>query len=129
MLNPLPHAAQHTLAVLPRIISHMKEGGQLLLALDFDGTLAPICAHPMEAKVPPSTLSSLVALSRCSGVQVLIISGRSRATLSTLLGPAITNFAIASSHGFSIYSSRWGKKEIAEDSLPALAVANSALRA
>ena len=101
----------------------------LLLALDVDGTLAPIVANPGDAAVPPSTLRTLWALAQLEGVHTLIISGRKRETLSAMLGPALlSHVSCASSHGFVI-SSKFGKKVVAEELLPSLAVAHAALRA
>lgn len=56
----------------------------LLLAFDFDGTLAPIVARPGDARVPP-------ALARCLGplagrLPVAIVSGRAVADLRPRLG-------------------------------------------
>lgn len=85
-------------------------------------------ADPASAVVPPPTMRTLAALASCPGVHVCIISGRSRATLQTMFGPVLAQVSVASSHGFVI-SSRFGKKEVGAELLPALAVAHAALRA
>ena len=102
---------------------------RLLIALDVDGTLAPIVANPGDAAVPPSTLRTLCALAQLESVHMLIISGRKRETLSSMgLGPLLQHVSCASSHGFVI-GSKFGKKVVAEEMLPSLSVAFAALSA
>jgi len=55
-----------------------------LLAFDFDGTLAPIVAHPEQARVPIATLRRLRELAQ--RVPLAVISGRSVADLRSRLG-------------------------------------------
>jgi len=51
--------------------------GQLLLATDFDGTLAPITAQPETASALPANLAIIDLLIDC-GVHVAVISGRAQ---------------------------------------------------
>ncbi|MEO9006051.1 MAG: trehalose-phosphatase [Candidatus Dormibacter sp.] len=51
--------------------------GQLLLATDFDGTLAPIVGHPDAAKALPANLDLINRLVDL-GVHVAVISGRAQ---------------------------------------------------
>lgn len=70
---------------------------RLLVASDFDGTLAALVDRP-EAVVPdPGAVSALVSLSELPETHVAVISGRSRAVLEEHLGQA--NFILAGSHG------------------------------
>lgn len=54
--------------------------GQLLLATDFDGTLAPIVGHPDAARALPANLALIDGLID-RGVQVAVISGRAQQDL------------------------------------------------
>jgi len=48
----------------------------LLLALDVDGTLAPIVREPHLAAIPERTLSMLEALATTDGVELALVTGR-----------------------------------------------------
>ncbi|HVC78188.1 MAG TPA: trehalose-phosphatase [Candidatus Micrarchaeaceae archaeon] len=58
--------------------------GQLLLATDFDGTLAPITAQPENASALPENLAIIDLLIDC-GVHVAVISGRAQHDLRARL--------------------------------------------
>jgi len=66
-----------------------------LLALDFDGTLAPIVAEPGLARAPESIARSLAAIAR--RLPVAIITGRSVADVTNRLG--FTPQYIIGNHG------------------------------
>ena len=55
-----------------------------ILAFDFDGTLAPIVAHPDEARVPEPVSRGLAELARA--LPVAIITGRDAADVRARLG-------------------------------------------
>ena len=57
---------------------------QPLMAFDFDGTLAPIVAHPTDARIPPAVLTRLRALAQ--RLPVAIVTGRSVADVRARLG-------------------------------------------
>ena len=70
---------------------------RLLVATDFDGTLAPLVDRP-DAVVPDhGAVAALVSLSELPETHVAVISGRSRAVLEEHLGQA--DFLLAGSHG------------------------------
>ena len=48
----------------------------LLVALDVDGTLAPIVHDPDSATIPPQTLSTLAALAAAPELELALITGR-----------------------------------------------------
>src|SRR6185295_11415249 len=71
---------RHILARLHRPLLEQFAWSQVLVAFDFDGTLAPIVADPTAAAMAPSTrrlFREVAALYPCA-----VISGRSRADLA-----------------------------------------------
>lgn len=56
----------------------------LLVALDVDGTLAPIVRDPDASAIPEGTLQSLASLAELPEVRVALITGRDLASLSRM---------------------------------------------
>jgi len=73
---PLPARARQ---VVERIAAGRRP---LLVALDVDGTLAPIVTDPEAARVPPPTRRLLAALARIPGVHIALVTGRDAGSLS-----------------------------------------------
>lgn len=71
---------------LARRLRKEKERGLPALFSDFDGTLAPIVAHPGRARLPARTWRALERLARLPGAIVGIVSGRSLADLRRRVG-------------------------------------------
>jgi trehalose 6-phosphate phosphatase len=69
---------------------------RLLVALDFDGTLAPLVADRERATMRAETASQLAAL--CHGYPTAVISGRARADVARRLTPAQPRL-IVGNHG------------------------------
>ena len=59
--------------------------GPSLLALDYDGTLAPFRSERSEARMPAGLRDLLAALAACEGTRVAIVSGRPVAELEALI--------------------------------------------
>ena len=72
----------------------------MLLATDFDGTLAPIARTPSEAVLPVETRTLLRRLAVCEGVHLAIISGRALADVRLHVG--IENIFFAGNHGLEL---------------------------
>jgi trehalose 6-phosphate phosphatase len=72
---------------------------RLLVALDFDGTLAPIVEVPSDARALPEALTAIRGLAALPGTTVALVSGRALADLAALsgLGPPVR---LVGSHGF-----------------------------
>jgi trehalose 6-phosphate phosphatase len=68
----------------------------VLLAFDFDGTLAPIVAEPGEARMRPSTAQAFCRL--CELYPCVVISGRAREDVRARLGEAKVR-AVVGNHG------------------------------
>ena len=70
----------------------------LLVALDFDGTLAPIVSRPEDARIHPRAEHAIEVLQSAPGVRVAILSGRSISSLADT-GLRLDGRVIAGSHG------------------------------
>lgn len=70
----------------------------LLVAADYDGTLAPIVPHPSMAEPDPRSIAAMQSLAGFDGTHVAVISGRSLADLSQQLGGASWALLVGS-HG------------------------------
>ncbi|RYD33124.1 MAG: trehalose-phosphatase [Verrucomicrobiaceae bacterium] len=73
---------------------------RLLVATDFDGTLAPICSRPQDVAMPPGAKASLEALAKQPGVRVAVLSGRALAEVAGLVG--LPKAVYAGNHGLEI---------------------------
>ncbi len=71
---------------------------RLLVATDFDGTLAPIVDDPATARALPTTLESLRTLAGIPGTEAAVISGRSLDDLHAMLGDT-GRIRLVGSHG------------------------------
>ncbi len=70
-----------------------------LVAVDFDGTLAPIVADPADSRPAPGAIEALGALSR-AGAHVVIITGRDAETVVRLGGlDAVPGLRVAGLYG------------------------------
>ncbi|MDQ2623848.1 MAG: trehalose-phosphatase [Actinomycetota bacterium] len=71
----------------------------LLLALDFDGTLAPIVDHPLDARALPESMSAVERLATVPGLHLALVSGRGLEELSTVTGPVPESTWLVGAHG------------------------------
>lgn len=56
--------------------SYIKDNQKLALLLDYDGTLAAICAHPNFTEMTPITTEVLKSLAANPNIFMAVISGR-----------------------------------------------------
>jgi trehalose 6-phosphate phosphatase len=71
----------------------------LLVATDFDGTLAPIVDDPQNAWPLPRNRRALATLARQPHTRAAVVSGRSLADLEARLQPAEDGLLLVGSHG------------------------------
>ncbi|GAA2337085.1 trehalose-phosphatase [Saccharopolyspora halophila] len=71
-------------AELRRLIVQLARTPRLLVACDYDGTLAPIVADPTQAKPLPESVHALRSLADLSATATAVISGRALRDLATL---------------------------------------------
>lgn len=79
------------------IASRVKAASQVIILLDYDGTLSPIALCPELALLPPGTREVLGELAHHDNFEVGIISGRSLADIKALIG--LEGLAYAGNHG------------------------------
>lgn len=86
-------------------LSYLAAAERLLLAVDFDGTLAEFSDSPTDVRAVPGALEALHELAGLPGVTVLIISGRQLRELSAVTGlpvlesPGPDDIRLVGSHG------------------------------
>lgn len=85
----------------PEIQKQIRSRKNLLLLLDYDGTLTPIAPTPRQARLSPQTKLMLRRLSRKPNVIIAVISGRALADLKRIVG--LRNLAYAGNHGLELW--------------------------
>jgi trehalose-phosphatase len=73
---------------------------QLLVLLDYDGTLTPLVDRPGDAHLAPATRATIVALTQRSNTTVAILSGRALEDVQRRVG--IAGLIYAGNHGLEI---------------------------
>lgn len=82
------------------VINRIKTSSHVLLFLDYDGTLVPICREPSLAKLSSERKTLLRTLSKIPWLSIGIISGRPLKEVRKLIG--IKEICYAGNHGFEI---------------------------
>lgn len=90
----------HLLNVWPSISRRLRDAGNVLLLLDYDGTLTRIVDTPDLAILPADTRETLLSLSRREKYIIGIISARSLEDVSDKVG--VDGFIYAGNHGLEI---------------------------
>src|SRR5205823_2443405 len=80
----LPMTAKTLDPALRRAITLVAHTPRLLVACDYDGTLAPIVADPGDAVPQPESISALCALAGLHETTTAVISGRALRDLTAL---------------------------------------------
>lgn len=84
----------------PEIATRAAAPPRLLVACDFDGTLAPLAADPAAVALPVETLEVLRRLQAAPGVSLAFISGRALADLRARV--PLPDAIFAGNHGLEI---------------------------
>ena len=79
-------------------LTEIMDRPRVLVALDFDGTLAPLVDDPDLAMLDSAARSSLETLAEADSVDVLILSGRAHADLSSRIG-SLPGVTLVGEHG------------------------------
>jgi len=77
--------------------------GSLLIALDFDGTLAPLVDDPGQARMCPEARDALFKLGALPRVSVALVSGRDIESLRSVSDPS-KDWYLVGSHGAEVAS-------------------------
>ena len=96
-LAPLP-------AALVSAVRHIAATPHLLVALDFDGTMAPLVARAEDARPLPRSAAALAALSSMQSTTTALVSGRALASLRAVAAPPAPTLLVGS-HGAESW---WG---------------------
>jgi trehalose-phosphatase len=81
-----------------RPIQRLAQAQRLLVALDFDGTLAPLVEDPDASRPLPQAREALARLAQVARVQLALVSGRPAADLARLARPPDGTILVGS-HG------------------------------
>jgi trehalose 6-phosphate phosphatase len=91
----------HAFELVPQWRTRREQAGHMLIALDFDGTIAPIVPHPDDAQLLPEARPVLEALAERNDTEIALISGRSLQDLRRRV--AIGDVYYAGNHGLEIH--------------------------
>ncbi|AIY02942.1 hypothetical protein ART_3343 [Arthrobacter sp. PAMC 25486] len=97
----------------------------LLLALDFDGTMAPIVSHADDARPLPRSAAALAAFATLERTTTALVSGRALASLRAVAAPPAPTLLVGS-HGAETW---WGPDSPALELTPVQQAALEAARA
>lgn len=90
----------HLLQHMDKVFEGVASSGQVLVALDFDGTLAEIVPDPADSALLESTFKLLDALNNQPRFAVAVVSGRSLVDLKDRVN--LPDIAYAGDHGLEI---------------------------
>jgi trehalose 6-phosphate phosphatase len=95
-------AASHGLPrALRAAIADLAVTDRLLVALDFDGTLAPVVDDPAKARALPENRAAVRRLLRVSATRVALVSGRALESLEEVAGVG-DDVLLVGSHGVEL---------------------------
>ncbi|AMB39452.1 trehalose-phosphatase [Arthrobacter sp. TES] len=98
-------AEQTPLSLAPELLDAVRriaDTEHLLVALDFDGTLAPIVDHASDARPLPRSAAALEQLAGLPRTTTALISGRALDSLRAVASPPETTLLIGS-HGAEVW--------------------------
>lgn len=96
--SPPSAAAPTPPAELDEHLATFARAEHILVALDFDGVLAPLVPDPSQSRPIPQAAAALERLAGADGVQLALVSGRPAADLAELATPPAGTWLVGS-HG------------------------------
>jgi alpha,alpha-trehalose-phosphate synthase [UDP-forming]/trehalose-phosphatase len=110
------HGIQLDDKALHEALARVAASDRLLVALDFDGTLAPLEDEPMKARALPSAAAAVAALAALPDTPVAFVSGRSMHDLREIAEHADDDqIFLAGSHGAEFWVPGVGLLDTDED--------------
>jgi len=100
--DPLPGGLG---ADLRAAVVHIARTRHLLVAMDFDGTMAPLVPRADDARPLPAAAAALAALSALEGTTTALVSGRALASLRAVASPPEPTLLVGS-HGAEVWLGR-----------------------
>lgn len=85
---------------LDALADELSETDELLVCLDFDGTLAPIVERPEDAEILPENAAAVRELHDTDGVRTAVVSGRALDDVRERV--AVGGLAYAGNHGLEL---------------------------
>ncbi len=73
---------------------------EVMLFLDYDGTLTPMAPTPSQALIPPQVRKTLLEFSRTPGCSLAVVSGRALADIRKMVG--VPGIFYVGNHGLEI---------------------------
>jgi trehalose 6-phosphate phosphatase len=107
MTNTAPPTRTQSAVALAEALKRAAATDRLLLALDFDGTLAPFVDKPLSARALPAAKAALDRLERLPATWVAYVSGRPLASLEEVT-EADADALLIGSHGVELRFGRDG---------------------
>ena len=93
------------LSLSPELLAAVRRvagAGHLLVAMDFDGTMAPLVDHAGDARALPRSAAAFAALTELSRTTTALISGRALDSLRAVASPPEETLLIGS-HGAEVW--------------------------
>jgi trehalose 6-phosphate phosphatase len=107
MTNTAPPSRTQSAVALAEALRRLAGTDRLLLALDFDGTLAPFVDKPRQARALPAAKAALDRLERMPDTWVAYVSGRPLSSLEAVT-EADADALLIGSHGVELRFGRDG---------------------
>src|SRR5262245_57029141 len=111
MMDPAPTTTVEL--GLAAALERVAEVPRLLVASDFDGTLAPLVDDPAKARALPEAEEALMRLAATADTEVALVSGRSLASLRAGVGRLADHVELVGGHGIEHHEDAPTKEETA----------------
>lgn len=98
-----PLFVSHLEPALDDALAGLAAAGTILVALDFDGVLAPLVQNPSDSAITPLSARALAQLAGLPGVEVALVSGRDGDSL-VALADVPDGTRVVGSHGAQVGS-------------------------